>query len=365
MTRAFGVRHCLFVSSGRAGMVLLLKALRSLADDPRRDEVIIPGYTCYSVAASVERAGLRLGVCDVDARSLSYDLERLAARDLSRTLAVVTANLYGIPDALPQIERTIAGSGALLIDDAAQALGARIEGRYSGTFGAGGVYSFDKGKNITSIQGGVIVTNDDRVAEAVSREIQALPASTLPYVFSHAAKLLAYALLLPPTRYWLTQRLPFLGLGRTPYTTDYPIARYSAFLGAMALVLFREFEDITRTRVDNAERIKRSCKTSGASCIEAPASSKPVYARLPVLLDDPARRASLLAGLDAAGIGASASYPSAIADIAELSRRLDDQDRDTPQARSVAERIVTLPTHGYLRDRHIERLHDTLDKHLR
>jgi hypothetical protein len=223
--RSFSIQHCYLTSSGRAAMVILLRALAGLRSDPARNQVIVPGYTCYSVAASVERADLRLGVSDIDGATLSYDLSRLAARDFGATLAVVTANLYGIPDALPEIERVLRSKGAFLIDDAAQSLGARVDGRSSGTFGDAGIFSFDKGKNITSFQGGVIITNSDEIAAALDREFSLLPKSTLIYTVSNAAKLLAYALLLHPKRYWITQHLPFLGLGRTEYTTHYTISK--------------------------------------------------------------------------------------------------------------------------------------------
>jgi perosamine synthetase len=62
----FELKGCEFVSSGRAGMTLLLETLRELQGDPQRTEVIIPGYTCFSVPASIERAGLRVRVCDID-----------------------------------------------------------------------------------------------------------------------------------------------------------------------------------------------------------------------------------------------------------------------------------------------------------
>ena len=76
--------------------------------------------------------------------------------------------------------------------------------------------------------------------------------------------------------------------------------------------------------------------------------------RLPLLAADAESRQALLGALDAAGIGATGSYPAAIVDIPELRGRLDPRDRDGPGARTVAARIVTLPTHPYLRPSDIE-----------
>ena len=94
----FGVKHCLFFSTGRAAMCFLFQHLHKFCSNVHRDEVVVPGYTCYSVASSVIMAGLKIRVCDIDPVTLSYDLEQLASVDFSRVLCVVTANLYGLPD---------------------------------------------------------------------------------------------------------------------------------------------------------------------------------------------------------------------------------------------------------------------------
>ena len=83
---------CRSFSSGRAAMVVALRAMKAVAGS-RRTRVVIPGYTCYSVAAALENTGLTPVLCDVDPRTLSFDLESLARIDLSCVLAIITANL--------------------------------------------------------------------------------------------------------------------------------------------------------------------------------------------------------------------------------------------------------------------------------
>jgi dTDP-4-amino-4,6-dideoxygalactose transaminase len=81
--------------------------------------------------------------------------------------------------------------------------------------------------------------------------------------------------------------------------------------------------------------------------IDVPANSQPAYARYPFLMTDASRRAALLERLEAAGIGATASYPSALNDVPEVARHLPAIDLEMPGARQVANTIVTLPTHAY------------------
>ncbi|MCK4822374.1 aminotransferase class V-fold PLP-dependent enzyme, partial [bacterium] len=146
----FNIKHCLFISSGRTALYLLLQCLYNLRGEKNRNQVIIPSYTCFSVPGSVDKANLKVRVCDIDPHTLSYDLEKLSNFDFSNILAIVTSNLYGIPNDLPEIEKIAKKHGIYLIDDAAQSLGGKINDTYSGTFGDVGIFSLDKGKNITS-----------------------------------------------------------------------------------------------------------------------------------------------------------------------------------------------------------------------
>ncbi|ACL73448.1 DegT/DnrJ/EryC1/StrS aminotransferase [Thioalkalivibrio sulfidiphilus HL-EbGr7] len=358
----FQLRGCEFVSSGRAGMTLLLQTLYRFRGEPQRTEVIIPGYTCYSVPASIERAGLRVRVCDVSPDTLSYDLRRLDNFDFSRVLAVVSANLYGLPNDLPAIEALARKHGVFMVDDAAQALGATHGGRSVGSFGDAGIFSLDKGKNITSMQGGILVTRSAEIAEALKESADALPPPALRDTGLQVAKMLIYAALLPPARYGITRKLPFLGLGRTPYQTYSPLTRYSPALGAMAHVLYSRLDALAGQRRDNARRLLDAvARHSPLRAISPLPDTTPVYVRLPLLAQDRQSRDSLLQTLDAAGVGATASYPTAVTDIPELRARLLAEDLDScPGAREVAERIVTLPTHPYVSSSDIERISSVL-----
>ncbi len=213
----FGVRSAFFTSTGRAGMTLLLRALHRLAP-AGRDEVVLPSYTCYSVAASVVKAGLRPRLVDVSTETLGFDPEALAATDFSRTVAIVATNLYGLPNDMPALSQLAAANGMFLVDDAAQAMGASIDGRPSGTWGDAGLFSFDKGKNVTAIDGGVIVTSAEPIADALRNELAALPSAGASAL--DVAKAVAYSVLLHPAVYGVPQRIPQLGLGRTVFTTD-------------------------------------------------------------------------------------------------------------------------------------------------
>ena len=125
------MRQVRLASSGRA---LLYQIFRTLSGEQVRNsgprtppgEVIVPGYTCSSVAAAVARAGLRVRPVEVDAETLDYRREALEATPTSGAVAIVSSSLYGHPGDLPYLESFAADRGMLLVDDAAQAFLARV-----------------------------------------------------------------------------------------------------------------------------------------------------------------------------------------------------------------------------------------------
>src|SRR5687768_9121145 len=283
LARHSGHEHAALVSTGRAAMVLALQAMREATPDPRRDQVVVAGYTCYSVPASVLRAGLRPRLCDIDPGTLSLDLERLRSLDLSRVLCIITANLYGLPNALAEIESVARDAGVYLLDDAAQALGASYAGRAAGGYGHVGLYSFDKGKNITSLEGGALVSSDSSLTQQIARRAEVLNATSPLRTATTLAKLGVYSLLLRPALYGVVRSLPFLGLGRTIYEDDFPVQRYSAALAPFAYRLLARLPELARVRAANAAALTAELSDiEGVSVIAPLAAAVPSHTRLPL-----------------------------------------------------------------------------------
>jgi len=327
---------------------------------PDRDEVILPSYTCYSVPASAVRAQLRPRIVDIDRRTLDFDLEKLGNTDLRRVLAIVPTSLYGLPAQLSRIAQIARDHGVFLIDDAAQSLGASLDGRPAGGWGDAGILSFDKGKAISAIEGGAIVTSTDAIAQAVGRELSRLHGPGLSAAVQNAAKLGAYVLWLRPALYWIPNSIPGLGLGQTHYRPDFALEIESPWLAALASIMWRRLSEFTAARIANAERY-RSGIPDGAflSNVQPVDGAHPSYLRVPILLREGSLRARLLHDLGRAGIGATGSYPRSIADIPEVGPHLACEP-DAAVGRSVAASIITLPTHPLVSTRDIDRAIDVV-----
>ena len=347
LCQRFGIRHCFLTSTGRAGLTLLLRAMRRLAPADRT-EVILPSYTCFSVAASVVKAGLRPRLVDVATSTLDFAPDQLERADFSRALAVVATNLYGLPNDLPAISRLAKRHGVFVIDDAAQAMGASVDGRWSGTWGDAGLFSFDKGKNVSAIDGGAVVTSSDRLATALHEEMAGLTSPGMTESAVGVAKALAYFVLLRPRLYWIPHRIPQLELGKTVFTTDFPLERAMRPLVALGLNMMRRLDELTRTRIANASALLDGLRAMpGIQTIVPTATAAPVYVRMPILIDDLDTRRRVFERLDAAGIGATGSYPTSLADVPQLRPSLAGMST-AAGGRYVAQHIVTLPTHAFV-----------------
>jgi perosamine synthetase len=167
MARYVGASHAVAVSSGTSGLHLCMLALGVAAGD----EVIVPSFTFIAAANAARYVGATPVFVDIDPRTLNLDPARIAEAITPRTRAIVVVHTFGCPAALAEILE-IAGRHRLsVIEDACEALGAEFEGRRVGSFGDAGVFGFYPNKQITTGEGGVLVTGDPRIA-ALARKLR-------------------------------------------------------------------------------------------------------------------------------------------------------------------------------------------------
>jgi len=152
-------RHAVAVTSGTAALYLSLKALGIGAGD----EVIVPDVTFVATANAVVMAGATPVLVDVDKATLNMSVPAMEAAITDRTKAVMPVHVSGRAADMDAIGRICEARGVSVVEDAAEALCSRHKGRYLGTFGRTGCFSFSPNKTITTGQGGVIVTNDDQI----------------------------------------------------------------------------------------------------------------------------------------------------------------------------------------------------------
>ena len=152
----FGVQHAFLTNSGRASLTVILSAI---SEGNTRNEVIIPAYTCFSVPSAIRRAGLKVRLVDLQKSNFDYDFAHLERAISNKTLAILLVYPFGLGCDVRQVQQLAKKNGVYLIEDVAQSMGLRVGGLFAGTIGDVGFYSLSKGKPITAIRGGIIVTN--------------------------------------------------------------------------------------------------------------------------------------------------------------------------------------------------------------
>lgn len=383
----FGVKHCFLVSSGKAAFTVLLLALKELF--PGRDEVLIPAFTCFSAPSSVVRAGLKIRLCDLRSGSLDFDIELLSAvlakaarprpadtrsttgkvghlpgefsgladvfgSSTGRLLAVVPTHLFGFPSEVHRLRRLIEDPGVTIVEDAAQAMGETSQGKNLGTLGDIGFFSLGRGKAYSTVEGGVILTDRDDVAEALSRRLRDLPGYGLWQLMSLIAKTAGLMLLTHPMLFWIPRSMPFLRLGETLFDPHFPMLRMSSFQAGLARNWRARIETFRAARRKNADRWISILEKSG---IRSPATfggQSPALLRFPITLSDKSKRDSLLRESGRRGMGIMPVYPASINAIPELKGKVEGGA--FPVAERCALELVTLPTHGYLTENDMTQL---------
>ena len=157
-----GVGNCIGVANGTDAITI---ALRALGVGPG-DEVVCPSFTFYATVEATVNAGATPVFCDVDSETFCVTAETVRRAITPRTKAIVPVHLFG---ALAPMEELM-GLGPPVLEDAAQAAGAKLSGRRAGALGHAATFSFFPSKNLPSLgDGGAIVTDDDDVARAARR----------------------------------------------------------------------------------------------------------------------------------------------------------------------------------------------------
>jgi dTDP-4-amino-4,6-dideoxygalactose transaminase len=158
--------HCVGVSSGTAALTLMLRAYGIGPGD----EVIVPAHTFIASALAVAHVGATPVLCDVRDETGLIDPDAARAAISPRTVAIIAVHLYGQACEMDALHDVARAHGLLVLEDAAQAVGATYRGKRAGSLGAAAGFSFYPGKNLGALgDGGAICTDDALLAARLRR----------------------------------------------------------------------------------------------------------------------------------------------------------------------------------------------------
>ncbi len=234
-----GSRHCVMVNSGSSANLLMVAALRYRKQGALEPgaEVIVPAVSWSTTYYPLYQYGLKLRFVDIDRDTLNYDLGKLARAVGPQTRAIMIVNLLGNPNDFAEIARIVGDRDIVLIEDNCESMGATFEGRQTGTFGVMGSFSAFFSHHISTMEGGMVVTDDEEL----------------------------YHILLALRAHGWTRNLPKFNHVSTPKSDD-PFTESFRFIlpgynlrplemsGAIGLAQLRKLTNLVAERRRNAER---------------------------------------------------------------------------------------------------------------
>jgi dTDP-4-amino-4,6-dideoxygalactose transaminase len=355
-----GVKHCFLVSSGTAALYLILKAVSEGSD---RDEVIIPAYCCPSLVAAAAKVGLKVRLCDVCTSSLGLDLKYLQHLLNRRTLCVVAVHLFGIRDDIDSISELAAQQGVAVIEDSAQALWTPNDYGESVRKGDIGLHSFGRGKPLTLLGGGAIVTDRSDFGSRVEKCLTELSEATILGRAISVLQPALYSLFIHPSLYWFPNSIRSLRLGETYLVDDFGVRSISRYHASLGKLLISMNDPFNRDRLEKSRfLIERLTRGRADSVFSIPSLGTPVpYLRLPVVFASPELREAVLNRLISERIGATRMYGLPLSEIPGVAQHLSGE-AEYPNARYIAPRLLTLPTNPLMTQRDLETIGEVFDE---
>ncbi|MBI4718571.1 MAG: DegT/DnrJ/EryC1/StrS family aminotransferase [Planctomycetes bacterium] len=306
-----GARHCIGVGNGLDALTLSMKGLGIGPGD----EVITAANTFAATALAILQTGAIPVLVDHDPETCTLDPRKLSAAITSRTRAIVPVHLYGHPADMNAISAIAVEHNLLVIEDAAQAHGARYRGRRCGTLGRAAAFSFYPGKNLGAMgDAGAIVTDDDDLAQ------------------------------------WLRAARNYGSTVKYRHVVRGLNSRLDTLQAAVLRVKLRHLEEWNQARRGVARRYQELLGSCAAALPTARAEVEPVYHLYVIRCP---HRDAVLAQLQQQGIGAGIHYPLPIHRQAAFGRGCM-----IPQPLTVtetfADQLLSLPIGPYMPDEHVQ-----------
>lgn len=165
--RQFGSKYSIMVNSGSSANLLIMAGLRYTKNDALRidvgAEIIVPAVSWSTTYYPLQQYGLKLKFVDIDLETLNYDLDALKEAVTDQTRAIMVVNLLGNPNDFDTLNNIIDGRDIVMIEDNCESMGATFGGKEAGTFGIAGSFSGFFSHHISTMEGGIVTTDDEEL----------------------------------------------------------------------------------------------------------------------------------------------------------------------------------------------------------
>ncbi len=329
LSQRLGVENCLVAESAR-GLLYSLFCYLSQRAGTERNEVLLPGYTCYSVAAAAVKAGLKVALYDLDPSTLQADVESVRNNITSRTLAVVGQYLLRRTPDFNDLSREVRSHGIPVILDSSQSLdwaGVRVDTVQADFI----LYSFGRGKPLPLGSGGALVATESGVLNEIFPQENEMAQKRGCFLYP-----LMVQMFCNPRLYWILERLP-LGLGQTRFDTGFQVKAMPTLYQRIGVAGLSFIEKLNIHRITISKVYKKFFTEYHSHGMYS--CDNDAFIRYPVFITN-------ISNIDKVHkYGARMFYPSALCDVDQLKPYLSKMMCMTIGSVEISKKIITLPTH--------------------
>ncbi len=361
-----GVKYAFAFNSGRSAYLAILNSLGL----EKGKEILLQAYTCNAAINPIIWSGFNPVFIDID-ETLNLDPEDLQKKITEKNRIVIIQHTFGNPAKINEILEICRQNNLILIEDCAHCLGAKYRGQKVGTFGKAAFFSFSRDKVISSIFGGMAVTNDDEVAKKIKEFQEKWDYPTSFWIFQQLLHpILVNYLILPFYGFFGLGKYILIGFqklkilskavhkiekqGKKPY---YFPKKMPDALAVLALNQFKKLERFNKHRQEIADFYTKELKSIGG----INENSEPIFMKYSILLPD---------YLDSDLVLKKARKQNILLDdgwrktpIVPPDTNLEKMkyiSNSCPQAEKTAKQIVNLPTHINISKKDAQKIIDLL-----
>ncbi len=355
LAKLTGKKYVYLVNSGLTAFYLALIALKLRSE---RKEVVLPAYTAGSLVVAIKKAGLKPVLCDIALEDFNIDRKSLPEVISQDTLAVAAVHMFGIPiNDISGLKDRIP-SKICLIEDCAQAQGAKVDNLAVGRFGEISFFSFNRGKNFSLFGGGGITTDNQVLAEEIGNNVQLLKKSGKFSDLFPALKMCFSLFAVNPYIYGCANFLISRFKENAP-PGDLKAGCFSGLHAGLGMFLAESRDKFFSRRNHNGEYLRERLKSvPGIRLAGIAVNCYPVYNRFPVLFEDLKVLEKKQLQLWKAGFESSRMYLKPLHQMFDFGY----QPLDFPNAGYFAEHALTLPVYSSLGKKELDKIIEVIKK---
>ena len=355
-----GSNYTIVTHSGLSALYILLRAYGV----KKGDKVIMPAYMCESVARLILDMGYNLEFVDVEKETYNIDVKDLNEKINRKVKAVIAVHMFGNPCDMDDIIEIAGDYNAIVIEDSAQCIGAKYKGKNVGTIGNSGFFSLGEGKPMTTLNGGIIVTNDRNIAERSKSIINNFKNVSVYKKLMLCIRLFLYYLIKSRFIYsllysYITNRRI---LRREKLETNIDLNsfkyKFTEMQASIGIIQLSKIDYFNKIRKINAKFLMKHL--SGLDKLHLPEigkDSKPVFIRLPIYIENinVEQIDEIVNFLVKKGIDASVVYPNFLPKFFGINSNCHN-------ANDLTKKTITLPVHPRVKENDLRHIVDAINE---